>query len=186
MDEERWLACENPLEMIHFLRGRCSHRKGRLFPLAWIHSVWQLIPEGPARRAAERAEVVAEGLPDPEPAPPGARPRSFLGFISEVEAAVPQDQRLPAPELRCCWLRCIHGNPFCPVAVDPSWMKWRGGLIVCHAQRIYDTRDFSDMSILADMLEDAGCRDGQILAHCRGQGPHCRGCFVVDALLGKN
>jgi hypothetical protein len=34
-------------------------------------------------------------------------------------------------------------------------------------------------------LEEAGCHDTDILAHCRGPGPHCRGCWVVDALLGK-
>jgi hypothetical protein len=33
------------------------------------------------------------------------------------------------------------------------------------------------------MLEDAGCRDAQVLGHCRRPGPHAPGCFVVDALL---
>jgi hypothetical protein len=36
---------------------------------------------------------------------------------------------------------------------------------------------------MADMLEEADCREVQGLAHCRGTGPHARGCFVVDALL---
>jgi hypothetical protein len=39
--------------------------------------------------------------------------------------------------------------------------------------------------ILADALEDAGCTDRAILDHCRGPGPHCSGCFVVDLLTGR-
>jgi hypothetical protein len=52
-------------------------------------------------------------------------------------------------------------------------------------QQMYDSRDFTDMPILADALEEAGCTDSNILMHCRGPGPHVRGCWVVDLLLGK-
>jgi hypothetical protein len=48
-----------------------------------------------------------------------------------------------------------------------------------------ETRDFSEMPVLADMLEDAGCADPHVLAHCRGPGPHVPGCFPIDALLGQ-
>ncbi|OWK35182.1 hypothetical protein FRUB_10024 [Fimbriiglobus ruber] len=41
------------------------------------------------------------------------------------------------------------------------------------------------MPILADALQDSGCCDDQVLTHCRGPGPHVRGCFCVDAILGK-
>jgi hypothetical protein len=39
--------------------------------------------------------------------------------------------------------------------------------------------------ILADALQDAGCDNADILGHCRGPGPHVRGCWVVDLVLGK-
>ena len=39
--------------------------------------------------------------------------------------------------------------------------------------------------ILADALEDAGCDDADILDHLRGTGPHVRGCWAVDLVLGK-
>ena len=41
------------------------------------------------------------------------------------------------------------------------------------------------MAILTDALMDAGCDDEEILGHCRGKGPHVRGCWAVDLLLGK-
>mgnify|MGYP001076712257 FL=1 len=41
------------------------------------------------------------------------------------------------------------------------------------------------MPLLADALMDAGCDHEEILAHCRGEGPHVRGCWVVDLVLGK-
>jgi hypothetical protein len=54
------------------------------------------------------------------------------------------------------------------------------------AKAIYDDRQWSDMPVLADALEDAGCTDQAALDHCRGPGPHTRGCHVVDAILGKS
>jgi hypothetical protein len=52
-------------------------------------------------------------------------------------------------------------------------------------ESIYADRAFDRLPILADALEEAGCTDADILAHCRGPGPHARGCWVVDLILGK-
>jgi hypothetical protein len=82
-------------------------------------------------------------------------------------------------------LRDIFGNPFRPITLEPSWLTWHGGLLVSMGQRMYDSRDFSDMPVLADALEEAGCQDQDILGHCRSGGEHVRGCWVVDLLLGK-
>jgi hypothetical protein len=80
----------------------------------------------------------------------------------------------------------IFGNPFRPVALDPACRPWREGTIVHMAQSIYSERRFQDLPMLADALEEAGCTDARILAHCRGPGEHVRGCWVVDLVLGKN
>ena len=53
------------------------------------------------------------------------------------------------------------------------------------ARVIYDEKQFEDVPLLADALEEAGCTDDEILSHCHGAGPHVRGCWVVDAILGK-
>jgi hypothetical protein len=40
--------------------------------------------------------------------------------------------------------------------------------------------------MLVDALEDADCRDQEILSRCRSGGEHVRGCGVVDLLLGNS
>jgi hypothetical protein len=93
----------------------------------------------------------------------------------------------PGPEhtAQCKLLRCIFANPFRPVLVDTAWLAWNDRTVPKIAQAIYDERAFDRMPILADALEDAGCTDAEILTHCRGEGPHARGCWVVDLILGK-
>jgi hypothetical protein len=41
------------------------------------------------------------------------------------------------------------------------------------------------LPLLHDALLDAGCTDQNILDHCRSPGPHVRGCWVVDLILGR-
>jgi hypothetical protein len=86
-------------------------------------------------------------------------------------------------------VRCILGNPFRPVAADPFWLT---ATVVSLAQAAYDNRilpagtlDATRLAIPADALEDAGCTNSDILSHCRSEGLHVRGCWVVDLLLGK-
>ena len=79
-------------------------------------------------------------------------------------------------------LRDIFGNPFRPVVFSPSW---RTSTAVALASQMYESRDFSAMPILADALQDAGCDSADVLDHCRGPGPHVRGCWVVDLVLEK-
>jgi hypothetical protein len=82
-------------------------------------------------------------------------------------------------------IRDIFGNPARPMAVGPAWLAWNYGTVPAIARRVYEERAFHDLPILADALEDAGCADEDLLAHCRGPGPHAHGCWVLDLLLGK-
>ena len=103
---------------------------------------------------------------------------------------------------QCRIIRDVIGNPFrravhnpayregaCATLVryqlaplDPSWRTDTARLL---AGQMYESRDFSAMPILADALQDAGCSRADVLDHCRGPGPHVRGCWVVDLVLGK-
>jgi len=93
----------------------------------------------------------------------------------------------------CSLLRDIFGNPFRPQPrVAPSCLAWDGGTVKNLAQSIYEGRslpagtlDNSRLAVLADALEDAGCEQPDLLAHLRSPGPHVRGCWAVDLLLGK-
>jgi len=54
------------------------------------------------------------------------------------------------------------------------------------ATSIYEQRAFHRLPLLADALEDAGCTDAELLGHLRGPGPHVRGCWALDLVLGKS
>ena len=79
-------------------------------------------------------------------------------------------------------LRDIYGSPFRPVTFPSGW---RTSTAVALAAQMYEARDFGAMPILADALQDAGCDSADVLVHCRGPGPHVRGCWVVDRVLGR-
>ena len=88
-----------------------------------------------------------------------------------------------------CLLREIFGNPFRPVVLDPAW---RTPNAVALAETIYEERelpsghlDRTRLAVLADALLDAGCDNEVILGHCKSEGPHVRGCWVVDLILRK-
>jgi hypothetical protein len=78
--------------------------------------------------------------------------------------------------------RCVFGNPFREVTFVPGW---RTNTAVGIASRMYGSRDFNAMPILADALQDAGCDSEDVLNHCHGPGPHVRGCWAADLVLGK-
>ena len=80
-------------------------------------------------------------------------------------------------------LREIFGNPFRPVHFDPAW---RTDTALAIARQMYESREFGAAPILADALQDAGCENDDILAHCRDpHATHVRGCWVCDLVLGK-
>jgi Ran GTPase-activating protein (RanGAP) involved in mRNA processing and transport len=91
---------------------------------------------------------------------------------------------LPEHRAQADLLRCLFGpSPVDrPTPLDPAW---RTSTVEALARGIYDDRAFDRLPILADAMEEAGCCDAAVLAHLRGSGPHARGCWVVDLVLGK-
>jgi hypothetical protein len=86
-------------------------------------------------------------------------------------------------------IRDIVGNPFRPLAFDPTCRTGQG---LALARAAYDERalpsghlDTMRLASLADALEEAGCTDRDVLDHLRSAGPHVRGCWAVDLVLAN-
>lgn len=93
-------------------------------------------------------------------------------------AAVKIEQRAQAD-----LLRDIFGNPFRPVSIDPASLT---PVVLELARTIYDKRAFDRLPALAGAIQESGCDNADILSHCRGPGPHARGCWVIDLVLGNS
>jgi hypothetical protein len=140
--------------------------------------------ENAAHRGIMAALTVAIGAAD------------AIGFVAgaAVPVATPDEW---SPEKTAAWegaakaekviqarlVRDIIGNPFRPSRLDRSRLTPQ---VVQLAEAIYDERAFDRLPELAQALEDAACAERAILDHCRQSGPHVRGCWVVDLLLGKD
>jgi hypothetical protein len=109
--------------------------------------------------------------------------RSTAGVaIAPVPVGQTKNWRLHEEMAQVGLLLDIIGNPFRSVAFSPNW---RTDSVTALAARMYESRDFSALPILADALQEAGCDNENILSHCRSEGVHVRGCWVVDLVLGK-
>jgi hypothetical protein len=187
MTETEWLACTDPDPMLDCVRQHkaTTDRKLELFAVAcWYRD--NDLNKSKAGWAAtclseQRAETLrgftARGV---KSARRGAK--SALSFIAKRSVSARRAERAVQARL----LRCIVGGPFHPPpSLPPAVLAWKDGTVPRIAQAIYDERAFDRLPILADALEDAGCADADILSHCRSAGPHVRGCWVVDLILGK-
>jgi hypothetical protein len=94
-----------------------------------------------------------------------------------------RDERLCQVDL----IRDVYGNPFLPALLLAAGIPVRNeGRVRDVATVIYDARVFDRLPILADALEDAACTDAELLGHLRSPGPHVRGCWALDLVLGKS
>jgi hypothetical protein len=209
MTEQEWFACVDPQKMLEleFLEGKASGRKLRLFGCACCRQLWGLLREDCFRNAVEVAERFADGkassreLAAAKKVSGAALERSGLaGLTGPGYCALgsawsctrnPQTAALYpvwvfTGEAQLQWevllLRDIFGNPFRAVTLAAIWLT---PSVTALARSVYEDRDFDRLPILADALEEAGCDNGDILAHLRGPGPHALGCWALDSLLGK-
>jgi hypothetical protein len=96
-------------------------------------------------------------------------------------------------EAQAALLRDIFGDSLdSPSPLGPAALAHNDSAAVKLATVVYNERDPATglldaprLAMLADALEEAGVDAAAALAHLRGPGPHCRGCHVVDALLGR-
>jgi hypothetical protein len=212
--EQQWRACPDPQKMLEYLRGKASQRKLRLFAAACCRRVWGSLGEAQRRPAVEVVERFAEGAASGDDvagcwralagregfttSDPGLKALLVLNAEDAWDAGkwVPvfaaEAVGWAAPRERhsqCDLLHCMFGNPFRPVLLDAEWLT---PTVLALARSAYEERtlpegtlDAGRLAVLADALEEAGCDNAEVLAHLRGPGPHVRGCFAVDSLLGK-
>jgi hypothetical protein len=110
------------------------------------------------------------------------------GFLTGVHWGGSRGIIVPAPirdrqrEIGCRLIHDVFGNPLHPVIPDSAWVPTHA---ISLAATIYDLYDFAPLHLLADLLEEAGCPEQSLLDHLRSPGPHVRGCWAVDLVLGK-
>jgi hypothetical protein len=105
--------------------------------------------------------------------------RAIALAVGQVSRAAGGAERQAQSDL----LREIFGPmPFRHLSGAGAWSVSR---VVALARTIYDNRAFDALPKLALTLEEAGCTDAEIIDHCRQEGSHVRGCWVVDFLLGR-
>jgi hypothetical protein len=203
MTEDEWSACADPELMRRFLHDKASARKQRLFACACCRRIWDLLADERSRLAVEVSERHADRL----------LPRSALAVARKAayEAIAPREgvegwaadaayraasasnmllaswsARQARPQegtIHPLLLRDVFGPlPFRPVAVEAPW---KTPAMIALAQTAYAERQFENLPVLGDALEEAGCTEPAILSHLRGPGPHVWGCWVLDLVLGK-
>jgi hypothetical protein len=186
------------------VRAKAPARKRLLFGCACVRRAWDdLTPDG--RLFVERAERFADGTLANVEAPPAqmalAQPDAGSAPILAQAVRRLYDAPEAAPHAatdvlrafrkswreelaaQCDLARCIFGNPFRTPPEAPEWARSETARQM--ARVITDEGRNADLPILADALEDAGCEDTDVLAHCRDGGRHGRGCWVIDVILGR-
>ena len=85
---------------------------------------------------------------------------------------------------QCNLIRDVFDNPFRRGTFKHAWRKPE---VVELAKMLYDRRAFDCLPGLADVLVQKrfGCKNADILNHCRQPGEHVRGCWALDLILGK-
>jgi hypothetical protein len=196
-----WEELSSHSELVDAVRAlglKLSERKSRLLACGVARCALNWREDPGYRLTIEYGEALADGLPVPirpdavrralEPARViGGYPQEFrvaLRCIERPDSRRPifagQGHGYEAPEMAV--FRDLVPNPFLPLSWNSDWLTSTVRDIASH---IYTAHEFYSMPILADALQDAGCDDEQILTHCRGDRLHARGCWVLDAILGK-
>jgi len=201
MTEAEWLVCTDPTRMLKFLGDKASERKLRLFTCAFSRQFWSYFNDERSRKAIQIGDWLADLLANEqqrEAAWEGADD-ALLDAVSKQDferaaimvyarrcVAKSKGEIVPLDYQFLSWtpsdfqlVRDIFGNPFHPVTINQVWLTPK---VLALADTIYNDGAFERLPALADVLKAVGCDNEDILEHCRDDGPHARGCWVVDVV----
>jgi hypothetical protein len=187
--EVSYLLCEEPSRAVvevaeRFADGEASEADRALAEMAafsqpdWEDGFNWDSPPSPAWFAAEAAVNTVCAQPEHSALHTSASVLSAMAGQGLLQAGLADQADL---------LRDVFGPLlFRPLpAIDPVWVDGNDGAVRKLAESIYRDRRWQDLSIVADALEDAGCSAAELVEHFRAGPPHARGCWALDALLGK-
>lgn len=202
-DAERWRADRSVefnwdreatwQEMLHLVGPQLTERKLRLLSCALARQLPVSMLEEKNRLAICAAERYAEGEIPKRQLKKVAR-ASDLAWLAQARtddllgvafAQLQQEVAGQADRLAAETLRDIVAHPFREWTTRSAWFRADHGVVRQLLNTIVADQDFALLGVLADALEDAGCREQAILEHCRQTKAHFRGCWVVDLLQGK-
>jgi hypothetical protein len=215
MTEGQWRASNDPEAMLAFLRSRpTSPRKLRLFACACCRRIWHALKServreviGVVERFADRRVSLEElseamgkiSLGDHPAACAVVQPEAMTAALGTAGAAAQwggitaewagssyNAGHFAEVVAQASLLREVFGNPLRSFTLEPGWLSYEQGVVVRLAEAIYEERAFERMPYLGDALEEAGCHDANLLDHCRREGAHTRGCWVVDMVLARD
>ena len=177
--------------LLRYAQQHGSERKVRLYLCATAEKVRDYLNDPAIWGAVGVAERYADGLASQQELAAAHRAACKIadrqtGLAIMDEWTATRRTVLIKPAVQCALL----WEAFLPIYVNAASgvscpFSWISSTVHALATFIYDERKFQLMPILADALQDAGCEEQVILSHCRGDGPHVRGCWVIDLILGK-
>jgi hypothetical protein len=173
---------------------RYADRQATAEELAAARELADGVYRGVGDIVADHSAIAITYLCEPKPWFPMGE--GYASGIAAVEAEARFDDETPfhiakdrARQAHCGFIRDLINNPFRPARFS---LSYRTPGVLALANATYDYRnlpsghlDPTRLFVLGDTLEEAGCTDTMILSHLRGPGPHVRGCWVLDLILGK-
>jgi hypothetical protein len=214
MTPEEWHASDDVLLLLQAAAGTASDRRLRVYMLACCESVTPPLTvncferavhllrqqiAGPVypravRRVQEAIRAERAGL---------TLPSDLDEWIDAAELVVISLNPHTAWLLTASLLQASSNEPLPPIALrqsrkyadlvrevirpphaTPFADGWRTETVRLLADAIHTDQAFDRLPIHADALEEAGCDNAELLAHCRGPGPHVRGCWALDLVRG--
>lgn len=184
-----------------------GERKLRLFAVALARRVWDRIGNEAIRRAVEVAERRAEEQADDADlhtavsAVEAPLPLPYRVHQIALSSAYPMASRgamMAAHHAACTKMRragvvvvlreVFGDDEYQPTLPGSACLtdEVRDLALAAYEERVLPTGALlgERLAVLSDALEEAGCT-GSVLTHLRSPGPHVRGCWALDLILGK-